>query len=378
MAPPSPIRCLLAHLPIAVVIATGCARSPSEGAHGLGIASSAARSSAAPAGSGVFNIASSSSARLHPRPALSLGVQRASNRASAARASTEASGSQDPPAGSTELRELRFAWRPQGAKVGEYAMSNSLDQHQIVIMPGVVPGSPPAVLALHGQPRRGTAPRDYTFPGVVVEAARRMVEAGEVRPLVLLVPRFRFEGQNWPAFALDGFMTKANEVLSREGIILSHPYVLGHSGAAGCGGGGLNHAEGVQPSAVAFLDTCVGPSFGAAVRELERSSIPVLILHSVETAGFRPRQPVEYQPDFDFGRVYGPLGLSPASCPASVPDAPLRPLAYRCASSASGNTRAFVVDTGDGEDGHNAIVPVGLRYFLKEYVGTGAAAARMP
>jgi hypothetical protein len=198
-----------------------------------------------------------------------------------------------------------------------------------------------------------------------VEVTRKLVEAREIPPVVLLIPRFRFEGQNWPGFELDAFLAKANEFLANEGIVLAHPYVFGHSGAAGCGGGGLNHATAVKPSAVAFFDTCVGTGFVTSVTELERATVPVLILHSVETAGFRPRQSTEYLSTFDFGKVYEPLGLSPTTCPSSLPDAPLRTLRYRCAMNQSGTTRAFVINTGEGEAAHNA---VGLRYFLKNYL----------
>jgi hypothetical protein len=55
--------------------------------------------------------------------------------------------------------------------------------------------------------------------------------------------------------------------------------------------------------------TCVGPGFGQEVRALLRDQVPTLIVHSVETAGYRPRQVTEYLPSFDFGKVYGPLGL---------------------------------------------------------------------
>jgi hypothetical protein len=113
----------------------------------------------------------------------------------------------------------------------------------------------------------------------------------------------------------------------------------------------------------------VGPGFGHEVRELQRARVPTLIVHSVETAGYRPRPPTEYMPSFDFGQVYGPLGLRPSEdCPGPLPDVPLRPQPYRCASDAQGTTRAFVVDTGKGQEGHDAVVPVALRYFLRQFV----------
>jgi hypothetical protein len=125
----------------------------------------------------------------------------------------------------------------------------------------------------------------------------------------------------------------------------------------------------VEPLAVGFFDTCIGPGFVESATELARNKTPVLILHSVETAGFRPRQSTEYLSTFDFGRVYRPMGLAPTQCPSSVPNVPLRNLDYRCASNPDGTTRAFVVDTGAGEPAHNAVVPVGVRFFLKEYLG---------
>jgi hypothetical protein len=268
-----------------------------------------------------------------------------------------------------EARELHFAWRPEGAKASEYLMTDPLDQHQILIMPGVERGAPNAVIALHGQPRRGQLPRDYEFPRVVADLAQKLVASREVAPFVLLIPRFRFEGRNWPAFALKTFLAKANEALASEGIELSSPLVLGHSGAAGCGGLGLNHAVSVEPRAVAFFDTCLGPGFSTSVNELTERGIPVLILHSVETAGYRPRQATEYVSSFDYGRVYRGIGLIPTNCPVHVPDAPLRPLGYHCAANLGKTTQAIVIDTGEGERAHNAVVPVGLRYFLMQYLG---------
>lgn len=326
----------------------GCARSSAEGTQSRVVVSSDPSASS--------SALSSSTVASSAREASSIIV-----------AVAEASSARPPPA-LAEVRELRFSFRPSGARPSEYEMTDPLDQHQILLMPGVQRGNPKAVIALHGQPRRGQSPRDYAFPRIVAETVLQLVAAREVEPLVLLIPRFRFEGYNWPAFALDGFMARANAVLADEGIVLSHPYVFGHSGAAGCGGAGLNRALPVEPSAVGFFDTCLGPGFVESAAELASHRIPVLIIHSVETAGFRPRQRTEYLSSFDFGRVYRPLGLLPIPCPSSVPDVPLRESEYRCAGNPSGTTRAFVVDTGEGELAHNAVVPVGLRYFLKEYV----------
>lgn len=268
----------------------------------------------------------------------------------------------------SKLREVRFAWKPVGGSVREYEMADPLDQHQVVLLPGVRGHRPKSLIALHGQPRRGQAPRNYEFPRVVVDVARRTIDALEVEPFVLVIPRFRFDGQNWPGFFLDEFLVKVNEVLSAEGITLERPYVFGHSGAAGCGGLGLNRVARVEPLAVGFFDTCIGAGFVEVGKELLRKAIPTLFVHSVETAGYRPRQRTEYLSSFDFGRVYRPIGLLPSPCPPSVPEVPLRSQPYQCSADPTGNTRAFVVDTGEGEVAHNAVVPVALRYFLKEYV----------
>jgi hypothetical protein len=230
-------------------------------------------------------------------------------------------------------------------------------------------GRYPALVAFHGQPRPGQAPRDYAFARTVTSVTLELVERGEVEPLVLIIPVFRYTGQNWPHFELAAFWQEAARVLEAEGITLTSRWLFGHSAAAGCGGEGLNGAHRIHPTAVGFFDTCVGPSFAREVAELRRAHVPTLIVHSLETAGFRPRPPTEYLSSFDFGRVYAPLGLVPSpDCPGRLPEAPLRAQPYRCSSDPEGTTRAFVVDTGEGEQGHNAVVPVALRYFLREFV----------
>ncbi len=269
-------------------------------------------------------------------------------------------------------RTLAFSWRPAGASPRAYAMSDALDQHHVLLLRGIEPGkSYPVVVAMHGQPRRGQAPRSYQFQRVVADVARELIHAGELEPFVLVTPVFRFEGQNWPAFDLVAFMAEVNRVLADARVTPQGLYLFGHSGAAGCGGAGLNQAATVAPAAVGFFDTCVGAGFAHAIRALSEKRIPTLVMHSVETAGFVPRQPVEYQADFDFGKVYAPLGMKPFRCPKELPDAPLRPLEYRCARSASGTTLALVVDTGRGEQAHEALVPVAMRYFLRQYIGRG-------
>lgn len=261
--------------------------------------------------------------------------------------------------------------RADTAKGGAYyAAPAPEDQHHLVLTPGVARGGRyPVVMAFHGQPRRGQLPRDYAFARKVTETVLDLVERREIEPVVLVLPVFRYEGQNWPAFDLAAFGAELTRLLGEEGISGTGYLLFGHSAAAGCGGRGLNEAERLQPRAVGFFDTCVGPGLGQAVRALRRAEVPTLLLHSVETAGFRPRPPVEYVPDFDFGRVYRPLGLEPlAQCPTELPEAPLRSLPYRCAADAQGITRALVVDTGEGQEGHDAVVPVAVRYFLRQHL----------
>ena len=275
-----------------------------------------------------------------------------------------------PVAVATAERMLTFAWQPSGANEREYSMSDPLDQHKILLMPGVERGkSYPVVVALHGQPRRGQAPRDYQFVRVVSDVARDAVTQKGAVPFILVTPVFRFDGQNWPYFDLVQFMAHVRRILEGEGIGTKGVYVFGHSGAAGCGGQGLNQAAALSPTAVGFFDTCLGSGFVQAAKVLAQNRVPTLIVHSVETAGFHPRQLIEYDPHFDFGRVYATMGLRPSACPSRLPDAPLRNLAYQCAKNTAGSTLALVIDTGSGERAHEALVPIAMRYFIAQYVG---------
>ncbi|HEY5955894.1 MAG TPA: hypothetical protein VIV60_05050 [Polyangiaceae bacterium] len=265
-------------------------------------------------------------------------------------------------------RHIAFVYRPAAATPREYSMADPLDQHQILLTRGVRSGHAyPVVIALHGQPRRGQAPRDYRFPRVVAQVIETLVDHREVKPLILVTPVFRFEGRNWPAFELGDFLRALTPVLASAGVSPGSVYVFGHSGAAGCGGAGLNHVASIRPSGVGFFDTCIGEGFIRSVRELAEQRTRTLIIHSVETAGFIPRRAVEYDGSFDFGLVYAQVGLQPALCPTRLPEAPLRTQRYRCAGKADGSL-ALVIDTGRGEAAHEAVVPVATRYFMREYV----------
>jgi hypothetical protein len=104
---------------------------------------------------------------------------------------------------------------------------------------------------------------------------------------------------------------------------------------------------------------------------LARARIPTLVIHSVETAGVVPRQPHEYSSTFDFGPVYAAAGLEPVECVSPLPDVPLRQRPFRCTSDITRSVKGFVIDTGEGEAAHEAVVPVGLAFFLRHYVSTG-------
>jgi hypothetical protein len=273
--------------------------------------------------------------------------------------------------GSSTFRVVPFAWTPPGADHGAYEMSDPEDQHRLVMVGTFTPGGRyPVVVAMHGQPRRGEAPRNYAFGRTVIEVARNLVEHGTIRPFVLALPVFRYQGTNWPSFDLKVFRDKLSELLATEHLEASGYYVVGHSGAAGCGGDGMNRAHRIEPAAVGFFDTCLGAAWRDEVLALRKAKVPTWIIHSVETAGFTPRQAQEYLTTFDFGRAYAPAGLAPSACPDRLPEKPLRQQPFQCASDKEGITRALVVDTGEGEQAHNALVPVALAYFLREYLSS--------
>jgi hypothetical protein len=283
-------------------------------------------------------------------------------------ASSESKVGTAPAPSNSQPRVLHFAWSPPGGDAAAYAMTEPEDQHLIAIMGGVGSGPYAVVIALHGQPKRGQNPRSYEFRQKAIDAASELVRRGEARPLVLALPVFRYGGVNWPAFDLVAFRAKVEDEIRREGIVAESFYVVGHSGAAGCGGEGLNRAHLMKPAAVGFFDTCIGPGFVDEVRALRRARVPTLIMHSVETAGVVPRRLREYDGNYDYGRVYAAVGLAPGECPEHVPDVPLRSQPFRCAADPEGILRALIVDTGEGQIAHEALIPVALGYFLREYL----------
>jgi hypothetical protein len=266
-------------------------------------------------------------------------------------------------------RTISFSWRPKNGPAAAYRLPESEGRHRIIIFDGVEKQTAPSLLAgFHGQPKRGKAPKNYVFGDTVLHVVQKMIEAEEIPPIILVLPVFRFTGQNWPGFNPADFKKKVLLILKEQKITPKNWYLFGHSGAAGCGGEGLNQAHLISPEAVGFFDTCLGTGWQAEIKALKKAGIRTVNLHSVETAGFRPRQRPEYQADFDFGRAYGPLGIRPVKCPANLPEAPLREQPYRCAADKSGKIESFVVDTGIGVEAHTKLLPEALRYFLKRFV----------
>lgn len=273
------------------------------------------------------------------------------------------------PAAPPSPRIISFAWRPSGGPAAAYEMAAPEDQHRIVLFPDVTPGRDyPVVVGFHGQPPRDKAPRDYGFLKTVPEIASAVAASGRLEPFVLVLPVFRFLGQNWPGFDPKAFTAEVRKRLAAEGIRVRSFAAFGHSGAAGCGGDGLNriHEMRPRPLAVGFFDTCLGTGWQDAVRALAAQRIRVIDVHSVETAGFRPRQRPEYQGAFDFGRAFEPLGLAPIRCPEKHPAEKLREQKFRCAATADRFVRAFVVDTGEGQEAHEAVLPAAIPYFLEQ------------
>jgi hypothetical protein len=95
--------------------------------------------------------------------------------------------------------------------------------------------------------------------------------------------------------------------------------------------------------------------------------VRVLNVHSVETAGFVPKQTPEYQSTFDFGRAYKPAGMEPVECPAHHPGVRLRDQKYRCAASDDGLLVGFVVDSGEGKEAHRNVLVPAIFYFLTRF-----------
>jgi len=281
----------------------------------------------------------------------------------------EAAGAPEAPDVSFDV--VRFAWRPDVPQVASaYRMDDPADQHRIVL-PAPLDGTVahPVILAFHGQPAPDRDPRDYWFPDAVQTQVEELIRTGAVQNAILVIPVFRYVFGNWPQFHPGTFRDHVEALLLERGIRTEKWVAFGHSGAAGCGGAGLNEIHLARPFAVGFFDTCLGPGWQKAVSTLQEKGIPVLNVFSVETAGFRPKQRPEYQADFDFGRAFSHLGIEPVQCPDIHPGDQLRSLPHRCSATADGVVRAFVVDTGEGEQAHMDVVKPALTYFLTVAAG---------
>ena len=265
-----------------------------------------------------------------------------------------------------------FSIREEGEQQYKECMDDEADMHSIIIPAGVKEGDIlPVVIGFHGQPKREKSPKDYIFLRKVRSVVERLIENGEIEPVILVLPVFRYKGGNWPWFNPVKFKQKVVDVIKNKsevkGIVTGQWSAFGHSGAAGCGGGGLNQIDLINPDAVGFFDTCLGDGWQKAVKKLHKKKIKTINIFSVETAGFRPRQHPEYQAMFDFGRAFSPLGIDPVKCPVLHPGKKLRTLEHRCSATDDGIVKAFVIDTGIGVKAHKAVVEPAVEYFLKEF-----------
>jgi hypothetical protein len=274
----------------------------------------------------------------------------------------------EPEAKPAEARVIRFAWRPPRGPAEAYEMTDPADQHRLVLTPGVEKGGGyPVVVAFHGQPKRGMAPGEYRFPDDTQQQVVDLVRRGKIVPVILVIPVFRFIGGNWPWFDLREFRKKMEEMFEEQGIEGTDWYAFGHSGAAGCKGDGLNRAHRMKPKAVGYFDTCIGQGWADEIERLRQRGVRVLNVHSVETAGFVPKQTPEYQSTFDFGRAYKPAGMKPVECPEHHPGVRLRDQKYRCAASDDGLLVGFVVDSGQGKEAHRNVLVPAIFYFLTRF-----------
>ncbi|MBN2719175.1 MAG: hypothetical protein JXX14_25220 [Deltaproteobacteria bacterium] len=269
-----------------------------------------------------------------------------------------------------ETKIVHFQWSPAAESDESYSLIDEADQHRIVYPKGMEKGKAfPVVIAFHGQPKRGKDPRDYQFIASVQQQVLQMVSDGDIEPVILVIPVFRFSGTNWPEFDPRLFQEKVTELLAEEDVTPREWYAFGHSGAAGCGGNGLNDIHTINPKGVGFFDTCLGKEWQKEVKTLQKTGVTTFNIHSVETAGFRPKQRPEYQADFDFGRAYSPLGIEPVECPDVHPGDQLRTLPHRCSATEDGIVQSFVVDTGEGSEAHKAVLEPAITFFLMHFLG---------
>ncbi len=271
---------------------------------------------------------------------------------------------------SSEIYEaITFDWRPKTGPAAAYRLDSQEDQHRIIIFRNAkTSNKTPVIVGFHGQPAREKNPRDYIFGSKALEVLQNTINNKELSNVILVLPVFRFIGQNWPGFDLVDFKKKVLDILKERSIESGDWFLFGHSGAVGCGGDGLNQAHRIHPKAVGFFDTCLGNGWQQAINSLSREKVNTVTIHSVETAGFRPKQRPEYQADFDFGKAFKPLNLLPSSCPSMLPDAPLKNHTYKCSASSDRTIEALMVDTGEGQQAHADLLPIALKYFITRFV----------
>lgn len=299
----------------------------------------------------------------------STGTKKKTAQSNSHAAKSSDSGAAHEPNEGNSSKTVYFEWCPKPKFKESYEMSDQADQHRIVLPKGWEKGkSYPVVVAFHGQPKRGKNPRDYMFMAPVEQKVMEMVDDKEIEPVILVMPVFRFYGTNWPMFHPKRFLQKIEEILSEDEITPTDWYAFGHSGAAGCGGAGLNQIHLIDPKGVGFFDTCLGDGWKNEIAALQRAKIKTFNIHSVETAGFKPKQRPEYQADFDFGRAYSPLGIDAISCPEKQPGPNLRTLDHRCSATSDGVINAFVIDTGEGKQAHKDILDPAIDFFLKYFL----------
>ena len=95
-----------------------------------------------------------------------------------------------------------------------YNLPDPEDQHRIVLFPGVEPGGTyPVVAGFHGT-YRNKAPREYKFLRTVPGHVGKLIADGEIRPVVLVLPAYRYRVFNWPGFDMVKFRRKVKQVLA--------------------------------------------------------------------------------------------------------------------------------------------------------------------
>ena len=98
-------------------------------------------------------------------------------------------------------RVVRFSWIPSGAAATAYEIDDPEDQHRLVMVGNVTPGGE------YWSWWRSTDSRAVENRRTTTHSAKRSSRSpapsssrGEVRPFILALPVFRYQGTNWPSF----------------------------------------------------------------------------------------------------------------------------------------------------------------------------------